>query len=254
MPATVTNHPYPAPFIEINSIDSTNNYAVQQLQKGQAIHGTAYFAYEQTAGKGQRGRQWHTQPGENIALSVVLNTKWLQGPRQFGLSMSVAMAAYDLFLKYAVNDTFIKWPNDLYWRDRKAAGILIENIVHGKEWQWAVAGIGMNINQTVFNSSIMNPVSLKQITGKNYDPVLLAKELCINIQDRFNQLHNNGSATLLTEYNNVLYKKNEKIRLKKDNAVFDGLMERVNADGQLVILAGGLEQVFNVGGVEWLIR
>ncbi|HRI22981.1 MAG TPA: biotin--[acetyl-CoA-carboxylase] ligase, partial [Panacibacter sp.] len=142
MPATVTNHPYPAPFIEINSIDSTNNYAVQQLQKGQAIHGTAYFAYEQTAGKGQRGRQWHTQPGENIALSVVLNTKWLQGPRQFGLSMSVAMAAYDLFLKYAVNDTFIKWPNDLYWRDRKAGGILIENMVHGKEWQWAVAGIG----------------------------------------------------------------------------------------------------------------
>lgn len=226
---------------------------MQQLHEGPVIHGTGYFAYEQTAGKGQRGKQWHTQQGENIALSVVLNTKGVQVSQQFGLSMSIAMAVYSLFVKYALNDTFIKWPNDLYWRDRKAAGILIENIVHGKEWQWAVAGIGMNINQTLFDFSIANPVSLKQITGKNYDPVVLAKELCVNIKDRFNQLLINGSAPLLEEYNSVLYKKNKHIKLKKDTAIFEGLAEGVNAFGQLVVVAGGLKYEFNVDEVEWMI-
>ena len=77
------------------------------------------------------------------------------------------LAAHDFFSHYVFNNAFIKWPNDLYWRDRKAGGILIENIIRGKDWQSAVAGIGININQTSFDPDITNAISLKQITGKS---------------------------------------------------------------------------------------
>jgi len=252
LPYTSINHPLGVPFIEINTVDSSNNYAVQQVHKGLAEHGTAYFAYEQTAGKGQRGKLWVTKPGENIVLSVVLNTKGLQISQQFDVSMAVSLSVFDLFIKYALTDTCIKWPNDLYWCDRKAAGILIENLIYGKEWQWAIAGIGININQTVFDSGITHPVSLKQITGKSYDPVLLAKELCGCLEKRLKQLIDKGGATLLAAYNNVLYKHNLPIKLKKDNAVFNCTLKEVNAFGQLVV-QDTMERVFNVGDVEWVI-
>src|SRR4051812_423855 len=166
---------------------------MEQLQKGVTQHGVAYFAYHQYAGKGQRGRQWHAAAGENIILSVVLNASHLQVSKQFALSMAIAMAVHDLFSSYALNNTFVKWPNDLYCCDRKAGGILIESIIRGKHWQWSIAGIGININQTKFDSVVVNAISLKQITGKTYDPVQLAKELCGHLNQRYNQLINQGT-------------------------------------------------------------
>ena len=253
MPAASINHTVGIPFIEINSVDSSNNYAVQQLRSGLPMHGTAYFAHEQTAGKGQRGKQWHTLPGQNIALSVVLNATALQVSQQFTLSMAISLATYDLILKYTEDYTFIKWPNDLYWRDRKTAGILIENIIRGKEWQWAVVGIGINVNQTVFDASIKNPVSLKQITGRHLDPVTLSKDLCKNIEIRFNQINNKETDRIFVDFNKRLYKKEELVKLKKSNSVFDCVIKHVNPSGQLVVLRQGFEQLLNVGDVEWLI-
>ncbi|HXL57981.1 MAG TPA: biotin--[acetyl-CoA-carboxylase] ligase [Chitinophagaceae bacterium] len=252
MPATEINNPIGVPFIEIYSLDSTNNYAMQQLQKSMSQHGTAYFAHEQFAGKGQRGKQWHARPGENIILSVVLDTSYLQVSKQFGLSMAVAMATHDFFAQRALKDTFVKWPNDLYWGDRKAGGILIENIIRGKDWQWAIAGIGININQTIFDPSITNAVSLKQITGKTYDPVQLAKELCNSLNLRYNQLINQGTELLLIEYNAVLYKHGQSIKLKKANVSFNAILKEVNEYGQLVVEASA-EQTFNVGEIEWVV-
>jgi BirA family biotin operon repressor/biotin-[acetyl-CoA-carboxylase] ligase len=151
-------------FTILDSVDSTNNYAMQNVHAGMARHGDGYFAKEQTNGKGQRGKSWETDPGSNIL-------------KPFHLSVAVAVACYDLFEKFAGEDTSIKWPNDLYWRDRKAGGILIENIHRGKEWNQAIVGIGININQGSFSPEIKNPVSLKHITGKDFDPIALAKEL-----------------------------------------------------------------------------
>src|SRR5687768_10334996 len=124
----VTN-PLGMPFIELQSVDSTNNYALGQIQKGLAGHGTCFFAHEQYSGKGQRGKTWATETGSNIIISIVLERPFLQPFRQFDLSGSVAVAIQDFFSNYAGPETKIKWPNDLYWRDRKAGGMLIENII-----------------------------------------------------------------------------------------------------------------------------
>ena len=175
-------------FIELLSVDSTNNYAMQQVQKGTAMHGDAYFAFEQTAGKGQFNKQWLTAKGENIILSLVLDTRKLLISQQFILNMAAALSAMELFNNYTTEKIKIKWPNDIYCSDRKAAGILIENIIRGKKWQFAILGFGININQTDFSDTLKNPVSLKQITGKDYNVVELAKELCVLLEKHFGQL------------------------------------------------------------------
>ena len=161
-----------------------------QLPQGQdePQHGMSIFSREQTAGKGQRGKNWDSEKDANIALSVLLNPYPLRIQDQFKLSVCVAVSVYEFFSSYAGEETKIKWPNDLYWRDRKTGGILIENVVRSsasgvssqqsETWKWAIVGVGININQTLFAAELPNPVSLKQITGKNFEPVELAKELC----------------------------------------------------------------------------
>ena len=107
------------------------------VHAGMAQHGVAVFTHEQTKGKGQRHKQWTATANENIILSIIIEPG-LSIDRQFLLSMYTAVAVQNFFAHYAGNDTKIKWPNDLYWRDRKAGGILIDNIVTGFNWKYAI--------------------------------------------------------------------------------------------------------------------
>ncbi len=221
-----------------------------EIQKGAVHHGTAWFAYNQTAGKGQRGRQWHAMPGQNIILSVALNTSALLVSDQFFLLCSIALAAHDVFSKYAGSETSVKWVNDIYWNDRKAGGILIENVLRGNNWQWAVAGMGININQTVFGDNAARAVSLKQITGKTFDVVMLAKELQGCVATRFNQLMAD-KARVLHEYNAILYERDAAVRLKKENIVFNAVIKEALPDGRLRV-EGATWETFGFGEVEWV--
>jgi BirA family transcriptional regulator, biotin operon repressor / biotin---[acetyl-CoA-carboxylase] ligase len=252
--------PYPSantPFIELQVVDSTNNYALARIHAGLASHGTAIFAHEQVAGKGQRGKNWASSRGENIALSVIIKPVPLQVSQQFQLSACIALAVREFFFRYAGPDTKIKWPNDLYWKDRKAGGILIESVIRNQlsgmnSWEWAVAGMGININQGQFPPELPNPVSLKQITGKSFDPLELAKELCLIIDRYYQQLLEKGFSTILPLYLSHLYKKDEKVKFKKDNRIFEAIIVSVSEEGKLII-QHGVEEQLNVGEVQWLI-
>lgn len=253
------------PFIELKSVDSTNNYARQQIHAGLAQHGTAFFAHEQVAGKGQRGKIWTAEKGSTIALSIILKPQPLLLSQQFCLSACVAVAVQDFFALYAGDDTKIKWPNDLYWQDRKAGGILIESIVRSREstvsrpdlessgWDWAIIGIGININQTGFPVELVNPVSLKQITGKDFEPIVLAKELFEIVMSRFNELVSNGFEKIVEQYLLHLYKRNEKVKFKKDSRVFEATVKTISASGKLVV-EHSMEEEFGFGEVEWVIK
>ena len=222
-----------------------------QVQKGLAVHGATYFAWEQTEGKGQREKQWLSAKGENIILSIVLDTHAFFVPRQFALSMASALSALDLFNKYTTNKAVIKWPNDIYYGDRKAGGILIENIIRGDQWRFAVVGFGININQTAFDDSLKNPTSLKQITGKTYDVVLLAKELCSMLQNRFAQLQNEEDKLILDEYNDALYRKKLITKFKAGPRIFNAAVNYVDEDGRLFV-GDAAEESFQFGELEWL--
>ena len=168
------------PLIELSTIDSTNIYAMAQIKQGLAESGSCFRADYQTHGKGQHGRIWESSKGQNILCSYILELgklddlkKWTPTD-QIGFSAAIALGARAFFAGFAGSETKIKKPNDIYFSDRKAGGILIENLVRGKEWTWAVIGIGMNINQTAFSSAAVNsvssnPISLQEITNQSWD-------------------------------------------------------------------------------------
>jgi BirA family biotin operon repressor/biotin-[acetyl-CoA-carboxylase] ligase len=216
-----------------------------------AKHGAAFFAHDQTDGKGQRGKKWTTSPGENIILSVIFEPENLKPWQSFYLSASVAIACYDLFKYYAGHETSIKWPNDIYWRDRKAGGILIENIIQNDCLSWSIVGIGININQTVFHPDLPNPISLRQITGKSYNPVSLAKQLCLLMQTYYSKMLSE-QATVIDHYNKCLYKLNESVRLRKQNVVFETILKGVSSSGKLTTI-DSMEREFEFGEVEWIL-
>ncbi len=278
MQLPVSTNPIGSSFIELQSVDSTNKYAMTMAHEGLAQHGVAIFTHEQTAGKGQWGKNWSSEKGSNIALSLVLKPDGLSLSEQFKLSVYAAVSVHEFFSTLAGEETKIKWPNDLYWRDRKAGGVLIESIVGSSElgvrsekpevrstkyedWKWAVIGIGININQTSFPEELPNPVSLKQITGKIFEPVELAKQLCVVFDKNFQLLVTGKFEQLFNLYQSHLYKKDEKVKLsasrrtpseKKGSRVFEVTIKGVTETGKLVT-QHSIEERFEFGEVEWIL-
>jgi len=176
------------PLIELTTIPSTNIYAMDQVHQGLALSGSCYTTDFQTAGKGQHGRVWESEKGQNLLSSYVLELKQLKTGKiwtpadQIGFSAAIALGARAFFASFAGAETKIKKPNDIYYRDRKAGGILIENLVRGKDWTWTVIGIGMNINQGSFSKAAVNrvssnPISLQEITNQIWDLKKMQKHL-----------------------------------------------------------------------------
>lgn len=240
------------PFIELPTVESTNNYAMGLARAGMAQHGTVVFTHDQTKGKGQRAKEWVSQKEQNIAMSVVIQPDKLKVSEAFLLSMMVAVAVNEFFRSYVAEEIKIKWPNDIYWRDRKAAGILIENVWQGNEWKFAVIGIGINVNQTDFGELGSKAVSLKQITGKDFETVILARELCKILEEKY-ELLNSVASSIVDCYKSRLYKLNERVKLKKDNRVFEAEFKEVNNNGQMIV-QHAMEEKFSVGEVEWIIN
>jgi BirA family biotin operon repressor/biotin-[acetyl-CoA-carboxylase] ligase len=267
LPLTPVNHSLGIPFIELQSIDSTNNYALAQIHANLAQPGTCYFAHEQTAGKGRRGRAWASEKGSNILLSIVMKPLFLQLSQQFLLSACIAVAVHRFLSDCVSSDLRIKWPNDLYWKDRKLGGILIENVI-GKskiekwqttsyqqlknpDWKWSVVGIGINVNQRKFPAELNNPVSLAQITGKEYNSVELTRMLCGAIDEFYQRLVHGDHFSNLKLYNQFLYKKDDIVNFKKDNRNFQATVKSVNENGQLII-QHSIEESIDFGQVEWV--
>ena len=246
-----TGKPIAHQFIELPTVDSTNKFALAMVHEGKAEHGTVYFAHEQTEGRGQRGRAWLSSPNENIIMSVVLAPLSSIDTHQFLLSMAMACAAFDFIHEIIPENLSIKWPNDLYWRDDKVGGILIENIIRGKDPVGSVAGFGININQTTFDRRIPNPASLKKITGLNYDPRKLAKTLCGHIGKYFEWLKTRDENKIIRDYNERLYKRNSRIELKKGQKKFFTTIKSVSIDGILNTEAPNGK--FNHGEVDWVL-
>ena len=265
MPQQSPTNSIGSPITVLQTVDSTNKYAMGLIHAGMARHGEAMFALAQSEGRGQWGKKWSSEPGSNILLSVIIKPGMLNLGDQSYFSAAISLAVYDFFTKYAGDETRIKWPNDLYWRDRKAGGILIETIIKNPEsginsntqaatgiWEWSVVGIGININQTVFPSELTKPVSLKQITGKTFDPVGLAKELCACITEQFDLLVSGEKESIFKRYNQHLYKLNERVKLKKDNRMFEAIIKGVSPSGKLMT-THAIDEEFGFGEVEWVM-
>lgn len=151
-------------FIELPEAASTNSVAAS----GNFVFNSVIFTMRQTAGRGCGENSWESEPGKNIAMTLVVGDIGVAVQSQFAISMAVALGCYDYVSQY-VDGCSVKWPNDIYVKDKKIAGILIEHSVSGTTLSRSLCGVGLNINQEIFYSNAPNPVSLKQLTGFNFD-------------------------------------------------------------------------------------
>lgn len=167
----------------IEWLDTCNSTNSELAGRPGAPGGFAIATREQTAGRGQRGNTWESEPGANLTFSLLLKPGIIDAAHQFELSMIVSLAITD-----TVDAIFaesgsplkaeIKWPNDIYVANKKICGILIENTLTGRNIERAIAGIGLNVNQTRFVSDAPNPASLRQFTGREYELAPLLERLC----------------------------------------------------------------------------
>ncbi len=160
----------------IEQLDSTNNRLKEMAATTRLPDGFTLYTFYQTAGRGQQGNTWDSEPGKNLLFSTLFIPNGLLVSQQFRLSMAVSVSIVETLRKY-ITKVCIKWPNDIYYGDRKLGGILIENLLAGNQIGRSVVGIGINVNQTEFREDIPNPISLKRIAGEDFDKEILLDEI-----------------------------------------------------------------------------
>jgi len=254
-------------YYRFDELPSTNDWASQIIASGQNPYitgaaktkppeGTVVRAANQTAGRGQLGSQWHSSAGENLLLSIIFYPSWLEVRAQFYLSMAVALALRDLAATFVSQESCkIKWPNDLYLQDKKAAGILIQSSVSGSNLQSAVIGIGLNVNQLDFPLELPNATSLTHLLGQPQHLDMVADRLFECVEKRYLQLKSGQRLAIKTEYEANLWRLGQVARFVRtaDNVVFEGVIRGVSDQGLLQIETSAKELEFEVKMIRHLI-
>ena len=235
----------------LKQVDSSNNYAMGKVHEGLAKNGMAWFAYEQTSGKGQRGKIWKSLTGENIILSVAVEPSGVFEISKFYFNALVSLTVRNFIQELVEEKVYIKWPNDIYICDKKAGGILIENIVNSISWKWSVVGIGLNINQKEFENDLENAISIFQINHKKANVINIAQKLHVKIVEEIKSFSAENETDILEEYNSFLYKKGVKTALKDSSGIFSATIINVNAEGNLIVKRENYT-AYRFGEIEWL--
>lgn len=222
--------------INLNKVDSTNNYLHNLLSEKPIAEGFIVRAIEQYAGKGQRGSSWLSQPGANLTFSILLEPKFLPLANQFWLTKALALGVAEYVSTMVPSASVsIKWPNDIYADGRKIAGILVENILEKTSIKYCIAGIGLNINQDSFDPSLPNATSLKLLTGKAFDLSLCLENICISIEKFYLELRSSNYKKIDELYHKLLYKRDVLSNFLLDGKPLEGTIKGVSAQGHLLI-------------------
>jgi BirA family biotin operon repressor/biotin-[acetyl-CoA-carboxylase] ligase len=239
-----------APIIELDTIDSTNNYAMQLIDADTAQPGLTVIAKEQTQGKGQRGRQWKDEAGQSLLMSVIC-TPDCPLDEQFVFNAAVAVAIAEVLTQlYEGWDIRIKWPNDIIINDKKAGGVLIENILRGSKWSYSIIGFGLNVSQTVFPAELPFATSLRIASGKTFPIPQLFAELRANILRRACQSLSVGK--IMSDYNSFLYRKDCAQKFTDGSDEWVAIIKSAGSNGMLQVqLADGSILHYNHGVAQW---
>ncbi len=188
----------------VEKTTSTNDDA----RRAEFREGDIIWAEHQSAGRGQRGHTWTSPEGENLTFSLVLEPTFLPVADQFMLLEIIALALCDTFKEFDIA-TRIKWTNDIYWNDRKLVGILIEHNYSGNRLSRTIVGIGINVNQEVFDPALPNPVSMRQITRRTYDREEVLNTFHRAMMTRYEQLRRGESDPIQRDYHRNMYRLGE---------------------------------------------
>ncbi|MDF7813304.1 biotin--[acetyl-CoA-carboxylase] ligase [Hymenobacter sp. YC55] len=232
---------------------STNTEAQDLIHRNRATDGCVVITDKQTAGRGQRGNRWEAAPGENLTLSVVWRPTFLPAPDQFLLSQAVALAVHDWAATLLGPDPAlrVKWPNDIFFGNRKLGGILIENTLSGTMIQHSIVGIGMNINQREFQ--VPTATSFSALTGRAYELAPLASRLLEHLERRYLQLRAGRLAAIRHDYRQVLYRYQQPHVYEVDGQQITGEIVDVDEAGRLALSVSGQIRHFDLKQIRYIL-
>lgn len=226
---------FPVPLIHLEETNSTISYLSELCNRQCVPELTTVMADFQTSGRGQRGNSWESEKEKNLLFSFVLYPSFLEARNQFLLSQIVSLSVKEVLDRY-VGNISIKWPNDIYWKEKKICGMLIENNLTGIHITRSIAGIGININQDVFRSSAPNPVSIKQITGREHHPAAMLAHIMERVKEYYLSLQKGETETIARRYHKALFRNEGTHPFRDSKGEFTAQIAGVEPDGHLVLL------------------
>ncbi len=240
--------------ITLATVDSTNNFLKSLLSNSEPVpEGTVIMAEDQFAGRGQQSAKWLTEPGKNLTFSVFLKPSFLSLHRQFLLNMAISIGLNEALGSFLGEGVFIKWPNDIYYKDKKLGGVLIENTVAGSHLKTSVIGVGINVNQRVFREDLTEKaISMIQILQKDVSLINLLAEICSHIEKTYIQLNSRTYRLLKENYIERLYRYGEIAWFESNGEVFEGVITGVADSGQLYVNREGFLSEFNFKEIQFL--
>lgn len=219
--------------IHIDKTDSTNRW-MHDYRGEEGGQMTVVTAEHQSAGRGQGNNRWESEAGLNLLFSVRTYPSGVPAARQYVMLEAEALAVRDALALHTDGIT-IKWPNDIYHNNRKIGGTLSECAVSAGMIKSCVIGTGINVNQLRFTSDAPNPVSLRQITGRETD----RRELLDTILERFStylEMVNSGRYDEIAHlYRQSLYRRDGLHRYRDGNGEFTAFIEDITPEGHLLL-------------------
>ncbi|MDE7180460.1 MAG: biotin--[acetyl-CoA-carboxylase] ligase [Muribaculaceae bacterium] len=228
-------------FVILEEVDSTNSYVTRHAATLADM--TMVLAESQTAGRGQRGNSWESEPGRNLTATLFWRPSGVAPRQQFAISEATALAVVD-WLAFEGVEAKVKWPNDIYVADRKICGILIEHSLTASSIDHSRIGFGVNINQREFHSDAPNPVSLVQLTGEERDVSRAAASMGRYLEARLAQTATpEGRSSLHADFMAALWRGDGKphpFRQRNpregEPELFSGIIRDVSPEGPIRIL------------------
>lgn len=236
--------------IRLKEIDSTNRF-LRELKDEQEDEMVVAVADFQTAGKGQGSHTWESEAGKNLLFSIKVHPRWVPVRQQFLLSMAGAIAIKEALETY-VDGITLKWPNDVYWNDKKISGTLIETSIDSKGIKRCIFGIGININQMEFRSDAPNPVSLAQILGHEVDREEVLQKIIEAFKKYYELLRRADYMDVSGIYHLSLYRRKGFHRYEDADGEFEGAFVEVEDDGHLILHdRKGMIRSYAVGEIKY---
>jgi BirA family transcriptional regulator, biotin operon repressor / biotin---[acetyl-CoA-carboxylase] ligase len=228
--------------INLESVDSTNNYAANLVRLSQPPEGTVITAQHQTSGRGQRHASWESTNGENLLCSIILYPKFIQAINQFSLSQAIALSVRELVENEIQKEVSIKWPNDIIVENKKIAGILIENSWMDARLNSCICGIGINLNQMHFETS--NAISVRYITKRIWDVNDCLVQFIDILEKYYLRLKSENYVEISNAYHSHLFRKDIRSRFIFENNEIEATILGVDLHGRLKIQPSAGEIVF----------
>ena len=220
--------------IHLPETESTNLSLRCMSRDGNLPNTSIVWADFQTKGRGQAGNSWESESGRNLLCSILYYPASLSAGQPFVVAELASLSAKYTLDRY-VSDISIKWPNDIYWKDKKMGGLLIENEIAGDRIVRSIIGIGINLNQSEFKSGAPNPVSLTQITGCTCDRMDILKQLHANFRKLVGEFDAGCFELLHQNYCAALYGRDGFYPYTDSDGCFEASIHTIEPSGHLLL-------------------